>query len=101
MKKIIAAALITFLLTVPAFAFLYEVKIYTKQELKKLSNSELVGVYRDAMIERRASETFQGKSGFTPKEYGSYKQLLGLVIDLREEMKLREMDVPPFDEWLR
>ena len=89
------------MLSVPAFAFLYEVKVLTKEEVQKLTNDQLVDVYKDAVIERKASETFHGKAGFMPKEYESFKQLLGLIIRIREEMKTRELEPPPIEDWLR
>ena len=82
-------------------SFLYEVKILTKQELKKLSNDDLIELYTSTLIEREASETFHGKAGFTPKEYAQFKELLGLIVRIRQEMLSRKMETPPVDEWLR
>ena len=88
-------------LTSPGLAFLYEVKIPTKEELKKLNNDQLVDLYTSALIEREASETFHGKAGFTPKEYQSFKDLLGLIVRIRQEMLSRELEPPPIDQWLK
>lgn len=101
MKKILSAFLIFSFLCTTAFAFLYEVKIYSKEELKKLNNDALVELYTSALIEREASETFHGKAGFTPKEYESYKDLLGLIVRIRQEMVARDLQPPPIDEWLK
>ena len=101
MKKIILLFVMMFTLSTFAFAFLYEVTILTKEEIKKLKNEELISIYTDAVIEREASETFHGKAGFTPKEYQSFKDLLGLIIHLRQEMLSRELEPPPITDWLK
>jgi len=85
----------------PAFAFLYDFPILTKEEIKQLDEAGLLNAYIDAKIELDASRTFHGKAGFTPKEYNRHKELLNLVIKLRLEMQLREMEVPPIEEWIR
>ena len=66
-----------------------------------MKNEELISVYTDAVIEREASQTFHGKAGFTPKEYDSFKKLLGFIINLRQEMVNRELEPPPITEWLK
>ena len=101
MKKIILFLAFLTIFTVQSFAFLYEVKILDKAEIQKLTNDQLVDLFQSAVIERKASETFHGKSGFTPKEYESYKQLLGLVIRIRQEMVTRDLTPPPLEEWLK
>ena len=101
MKKMIPFVLTFCLITSLAFAFLYEVKILSKEELKKLTNDGIVELYTSALIEREASEVFHGKAGFSPKEYENYKELLGLVIRIRQEMLDRDLQPPPIDEWLK
>ena len=83
------------------FAFIYQVKILTKEEVKILKDSQLQEVYVDVMIEKKASETFHQRAGFAPKEYEQFKELLGMVIRLRQEMLERKMEVPPVDEWIK
>ncbi len=101
MRKILLSVLILLAFTTHAFAFLYEVKVLSKEEIQKLNNEQLLDNFKAAVIERKASETFHGKAGFTPKEYESYKALLGFIIDIREEMVKREMEPPPIEDWLR
>ena len=101
MKRIICSLIVCLLLATSAHAFLYEVKILTDDEIHQMLKEELMQVYIDAMIERRASETFHGRAGFSPKEYESFKELLSLIVRLRQEMSHRGMDVPPVEEWLR
>ena len=101
MKKLMMALVLIAFCAGSAFAFLYEVKILSKDDVKKLTNDEIVTIYTDAVIEREASKTFHGKAGFTPKEYESYKELLGFIVRLREEMASRELDPPPITDWLK
>lgn len=101
MKKYLLTSFLLLFVSSHAFAFLYEVKPMSREEIKKLTNDQLLEKFKSAVIERKASETFHGKAGFTPKEYDSYKALLGLIINLREEMGSREMEPPPIEEWLR
>jgi len=101
MKKIILFLGLFVLICTQAWAFLYVVNILTKEEIKKLSKEEMVDVYIEIVIERKASENFHGKAGFTPKEYNKYKDLLRFIVKLRQEMQNREMEVPPVEEWVR
>ena len=100
MKKL-AVMVLVLLLAVPALAFLYEVKILTPDEIKQLSDENLGNVYTDAVIEREASAIFHGKAGFNPREYKSFKDLLGFIVHIREEMVRRQITPAPVDEWLR
>ena len=101
MKKIVFIILFLLMFAGTSFAFLYEVKILNKEEIAQLKNEQLVDVYTDVLIERQASETFHGRAGFTPKEYQSYKDLLGFVVRLRQEMSNRKMEPPPVSDWLK
>lgn len=101
MKKIFSVLIILCLLATPIFAAIYEVKILTDEEIRKLSDEAIVNVYTEAMIEREATKTFYAKAGFTPKEYDSYRNLLGFVVRLRKEMDSREIEPPPVEEWLK
>jgi len=87
--------------THPAQAFLYDISLMSKEEIKSASDAQLLQSYIDAKIELDASRTFHGKAGFTPKEYEKHKDLLNYIITLRLEMQLRELEVPPIDEWIR
>ena len=101
LKRIFLSLVFILLMTSLASAFLYEVKILSKEELKKLTGDQLVDLYTSALIEREASETFHGKAGFTPKEYEAFKELLGLIVRIRQEMLSRELEPPPIDQWLK
>ncbi|HNV23812.1 MAG TPA: hypothetical protein PLH56_06300 [Candidatus Omnitrophota bacterium] len=101
MKRIFFILIIFCLLATFVLAAIYEVKILTDEEIRKLSNDAIVAVYTDAMIEREATKTFYAKAGFTPKEYDSYRTLLTFVVRLRKEMAAREIEPPPVEEWLK
>lgn len=103
MKRFIVTVFIalSLFLSTQSFAWLYDFPILSKEEIKALDEVEILNAYIDVKIELDASRTFHGKAGFTPKEYKRHKDLLNLVIKIRLEMQLREMDVPPIDEWIR
>lgn len=101
MKKIIVLAFVLALLCSPAQAFLYDLAVPAKEEITAMPDEKLVDFYIDILIERKAAEAFHGKAGFSPKEYGKFKELLGLIVDLRKEMVKRKLEAPPVDEWLR
>ena len=101
MKRIVTLFIIITLFCTPALAFLYEVVIPTDEEITAMTDEKLMDYYISVFIERKAAETFHGKAGFSPKEYVKFKELLGLIVVLRQEMLKREMDVPPVEEWLR
>lgn len=101
MKKIIVLMCLFVLVCSPVFAFIYQVNILTKEEIRSLKDSQLQEVYVDVMIEKKASETFHQRSGFAPKEYQQFKELLGMVIRLRQEMMDRQMEISPIDEWIK
>lgn len=102
MKKIFFVLLLLALPYTYSYALGFdEFKVFTKEEIVKLTNEQLVDEYTNAMIERKANEIFHGKAGFTPKEYQKYKELLGYIIHLRQEMTSRAIDVPPIGDWLK
>ena len=90
-----------FLWTSQAGAFLYEIPMKTKEEIKAASDADLMGAYIDAKIELDASRTFHNEAGLTPKEYTKHKELLNYIVKLRLEMQIRELEVPPIDDWLK
>jgi len=102
MKRIILLLLAVLLISNPALAFLYDdVKFLSVEEIKKLSDEDLIQTYIDAKIETNASKTFHANAGFnSAKDYKKYKELLVLIIRLRQELELRGKEAPPVDEWL-
>jgi len=101
LKTFVAVLLFTLIVS-PAFAFLYEIPILSKEEISKLSDKEIIDVYMEVKIEEIASSEFHKGAGFSnAKEYNKRKALLRFIIDLRMEMDSRELGVPPIGDWLR
>jgi hypothetical protein len=100
MQKIILT-LVLIVWTSSAHAFLYDFKVKSMDEIKKLTNEEIIDAYTNAVIERRTSEAFYSKAGFAPKEYESFKTLLHYLVDLHQEMAARELTPPPIEDWIR
>ena len=103
MKKILLSAIVGLLvLSFPAWAFLYEIKILTGQEIEALSNQELSDIYTEAKIEEKTSAEFHVSAGFSSaKEYNKRKDLLRFIIHLRREMQKRNVEIEPIDEWMK
>lgn len=90
MKKIILVALMI-VLTVPAFAFLYDMKMLPREEIRKLTDGELEEAYIQAKIEEEASHEFHIAAGFSSsKDYDKRKELLRYLFELRREISHRE-----------
>ncbi len=82
------------------FSLSADVQILSRIEIEKLTNEQLLTTYVDAKIEAEAQRTFY-RTGFTHKEYNTYRNLLAFVVQLRQEMEKRKIDAPPVDEWLK
>jgi hypothetical protein len=100
MKKIFLVLFALLVMVQPVSAFMYEVKVLKKEEITQLTNEALAEMYTDVLIEVEASKVFHARAGFTPKEYGKYKDLLRFIVNIREEMLKRELEPPPVSEWL-
>jgi hypothetical protein len=94
-------ALIRFLLVsvllLPAFyasAAMSEVTILDKGEIVKLSDEQLMETYIDIIVELEASKAFHTTSGFTPKSYTEYKDLLKYRLHLLMEIRKRGLELP-------
>ncbi len=102
MKKIITVLFVFLLVASQAFAFLYTIKILTKEELKELKKEDLAEVYLEAKIEEKASGEFHIGAGFSSsKDYGKRKDLLRFIVNLRREMAVRDIEPEPIEEWLK
>lgn len=97
MQKTVVPILLFLALSVNAFAYLSDIKFLPKAEIAKLSDEALIDVYIDAVVELKASETFHTTSGFTPKEYDNYKDLLRYKILLLQEIDKRKLATPRVD----
>lgn len=91
MKKILIGFLCFLLVAIPAYAFLYELKMLTREEIAKLSDEQLENVYIEARIEEKASQEFHIAAGFSSsKDYENRKSLLRYIYELKREISRRE-----------
>ena len=97
MQKIICILLLVFTSSVHAFAYVSEIKFLAREEIAKLSDEALIDAYIEAVVELKATETFHATSGFTPKEYENYKDLLKYKILLIQELDKRKLPAPRTD----
>ena len=78
-RKMIAALIVPMMmlaLTAMAVSFDPEVKILDKKEIAQLVDDKLIDTYIDTLVEIEASQAFHQTSGFTPKDYRTFKELL-------------------------
>ena len=101
-NKIIAVAaglMVAGLITVrAALAYMDDITILEPTEIVKLTDPQLVNTFIDVIVEMEASKTFHTTSGFTPKEYTAYKNLLRYRIQLLMEIHKRGLEVPSLDK---
>ena len=98
MKRVCAGFLIVFLLTSPSYAYLYEIPILKKAEIANLTDDGLIDAYINVVVEFEAAKAFHYTSGFSPKEYAQYKELIKYKILLRQEIQKRKLDLPPIED---
>lgn len=102
MKRLLILLVLISLIATPAFAFVYEVEILSKEEISKLSKDELSEIYSEAKVEEVASAEFHEAAGFSnAKDYKKRKDLLRFILNLRREMEERGITPEPIDQWLK
>lgn len=74
-----------------------EVVILEQPDIEKLTETQLIDTYIDVIVELEAARAFYTTSGFKPKEYNAYKNLLRYRIRLQMEMQKRGMEAPSFN----
>ncbi len=94
MKKIIGLCVLAVFLCANGFALESDLKISGKEEIVKFSDEDLTSAYIDAAVEIEASKTLHNTSGFMPKEYKEFKDLLRYRILLLNEIKKRKLEAP-------
>ena len=82
----------------PVWAYMDDIEILEQKDLAKLTDPQLVDTYIDVIVEMEASKTFHTTSGFTPKQYTAYKNLLRYRIRLLMEAHKRGIEVPALDK---
>lgn len=90
----ICALILFFVLGVNSWAYLSDLKILSKQEIVKLTDEGLIDAFIEVVVEVKASEEFHSTSGFTPKEYENYKDLIRYKILLIQEIDKRKLPTP-------
>ncbi len=95
--KMFVAALCV-LPSISGWAYMEVVTILDKKDIVKLSDDKLIDTYIDVIVEMEASKTFHTTSGFTPKQYTAYKDLLRYRIQLLIEIHKRGIEPPALDK---
>lgn len=71
-----------------------EIKILSSKELAALDDDKLTEVFIDVLVEIDAAKVFHSTSGFTPKQYKKYKELLKYRMWLLWEVHRRKIEIP-------
>ena len=82
----------------PVWAYMDDIEILEQKDIAKLADPQLIDTYIDVIVEMEASKTFHTTSGFTPKEYTAYKNLLRYRIQLLMEVHKRGLEAPALDK---
>ena len=100
-KKMIAALMVPLMflaLTAMAVSFEPEVKILDKKDIALLTDDKLVDTYMDTLVEIEESRSFHATSGFSPRDYKTFKDLLKFRMLLTMEIHNRNLEIPPLDQ---
>jgi hypothetical protein len=96
-KKFVLGMMIVLFLTPLSMAeYASGVTILDKPAIVKLSDAQLIDVYEDTVVAIDANRSFHTTSGFSPKEYKDFKDLLKFRILLIVEIHNRHLDLPQF-----
>ncbi len=76
------------------FAYPSQIKILSKAEIAALPDDALTQTYIDAVVETEAKNAFHKTSGFTPRGYQEYKDLVRFRVELRAELDKRKLYIP-------
>ena len=71
-----------------------DVKILNADEISKLQDKDLLDAYVNTSVEIEALKSFHSTSGYIPKEYTKFKELLRYRILLLNEIKKRKLEAP-------
>jgi len=64
------------------------------KQIQALTDEQLVEKYVDVLAEIEASKTFHVTSGFTPREYSKYRDLIKYRYQLLFDANRRKVEVP-------
>ena len=76
-------------------ALLEEVTPLAKKQIDALTDDQLLDSYVNTLVDMDAVKMFHSTSGFTPKEYQNYKDLLKNRLLLLFEIHKRKLGLPP------
>lgn len=95
MKRFILFVALCILFFSPlANAFPPQIEILAENQIVKLANPQLLNAYIEVVVEIEAAKAFHTTSGFTPKDYKDFKDLLRYRILLLNEMAIRKLEIP-------
>ena len=72
-----------------------EVTVLEPKDISLLTDDKLIDTYIDVLAEMDASKAFHATSGFTPKEYKKYRDLVKYRLRLIFEIHRRKLEIPP------
>jgi len=73
-----------------------DVTVLDKASITRLSDDQLTDAYMNTIVELKAQDEFHATSGFSPKEYKDYKELLKYRLLLLVEIHSRNLELPQF-----
>ena len=96
-KKLALAIMMVLTLTSLSMAeYPSDVSILDKPSIVKLTDDQLIDVYENTIVEIEANRSFHATSGFSPKEYKDFKDLLKFRLLLLVEIHSRNLEIPQF-----
>ena len=96
-KKIaLAMMMVLFLTSLSMAEYPSDVTILDRPSIAKLTDDQLTDAYENTVVEIQANQSFHATSGFSPKEYKDYKDLLKFRILLLIEIHSRNLELPQF-----
>ncbi len=93
-------ALLLLTVAAPLEAFLHKLKIKPKPEIEKLTDDAFTDYCTEAIIELIASHLFHKTSGFNPREYEAFKDLLRVHFDCQRIGEKRGLNILQIEDWI-
>jgi hypothetical protein len=95
-KFALAMMMVLFLTPLSMAEYPSDVLILDKPAITKLTDDQLIDTYENTIVEIQADTSFHATSGFSPKEYKDYKELLKFRLLLLVEIHSRNLELPQF-----
>lgn len=95
----LAVAVLAVMTVMPVSAFgqqslLFSTPVKSLEEIRKMSDQELIDTFIDVMVDIEASTVFSQAAGFTKKDFDQYKRLLKYRVYLIQEFQRRKLPIP-------